>query len=132
MLKLLCIETGHVFTLPDEEALKIKAQDWANYYKIIDAGLQKEETEKLSQETIESLIIKDEKLDDQDIEINDAIAKQIKPNKIDKKITEDTLNLEKMTVPELIGIAQRLNLKVNKRHTKPYIIQKIRETGTIQ
>ena len=42
MMKLLFKPTGNIFTLPDEEALKIKAKDRGNY-EILDCGLNKEE-----------------------------------------------------------------------------------------
>ena len=42
MMKLLFKPTGNIFTLPDEEALKIKAKDRGNC-EILDCGLNKEE-----------------------------------------------------------------------------------------
>ena len=37
-MKLLYKPTGNIFTLPDEEALRIKKDDRGNDYKILDCG----------------------------------------------------------------------------------------------
>ena len=54
-MKLLFKPTGNIFTLPDEEALKIKAKDRGNC-EILDCGLNKEEKpESVSQSKVKKI-----------------------------------------------------------------------------
>ena len=60
MMKLLYIPTGNVFTLPDEEALKIMRSDRGNY-KILDAGfVDEEEVQTLPPKTVKELVLAEE------------------------------------------------------------------------
>ena len=60
MMKLLYIPTGNVFTLPDEEALKIMRSDRGNY-KILDAGfVDEEEPVVLPAKTVKELVLQEE------------------------------------------------------------------------
>ena len=56
MIKLLFKPTGNIFTLPDNEALAIKASDRGNY-EVLDAGLNEPEpTITISQEEVKQVL----------------------------------------------------------------------------
>ena len=56
MLKLLNKETKNIFTLPDEEAMRIVQQDRKGTFVILDAGLQEEVTEEVAAEVTEEVV----------------------------------------------------------------------------
>lgn len=65
MMKLLYTPTGNVFTLPDEEALKIMRSDRGNY-KILDAGfVDEEEPVVLPAKTVKELVLQEEQEDEE-------------------------------------------------------------------
>lgn len=113
MLKLLYIPTGNTFTLPDEEALRIKKEGGANY-KILDAGYQEEKVEKIEEKTIQELVMPNES--EEEVEL--------------KPTEEITLEeLEKMDRFALYGLAQRLDLKPNSQANKRTLLKLLKETG---
>ena len=66
-MKLLFVPTGNIFTLPDEEALRIKATDRGNY-RILDAGYQEEKEEVVTPKTAKELVMKqDESIKEQEL-----------------------------------------------------------------
>lgn len=99
MMKLLFIPTGNVFTLPDEEAIKIKESDRGNY-KILDAGYVEPVEEVLEPATVQELVMGDEEKTEEE-EVEEEIE-------LPKNTDEDLL---KMSRKELIALARRLNIK---------------------
>ena len=59
MLKLKFIPTGIVFTLPDEDAIKIKNADRTGDYKILDKSSKENKPKTSKQKTVKELVIKD-------------------------------------------------------------------------
>ena len=59
MLKLKFIPTGIVFTLPDEDAIKIKNADRTGDYKILDKNYKENKPKTSKQKTVKELVIKD-------------------------------------------------------------------------
>lgn len=98
MMKLLFIPTGNVFTLPDEEAIKIKESDRGNY-KILDAGYVEPVEEVLEPATVQELVMGDEE------ETEEEVEEEIE---LPKNTDEDLL---KMSRKELIALARRLDIK---------------------
>lgn len=115
MLKLLYIPTGNVFTLPDEEALKIKASDRGNY-KILDAGYTEEKEEVLEEKTVRELIMPDKEEDEE---------KQEQP-----RIT--LAELEKMDRFALYGLTQKLQLNAKSNANKKTLLKMLKETGIFE
>jgi len=111
MLKLLYIPTGNTFTLPDEEALRIKKEGGANY-KILDVGYQEEKVEKIKEKTIQELVMPEKQEEE----------KQEQP-----AVTLE--ELEKMDRFALYGLAQRLDLKPKSNANKKTLIKLLSETG---
>ena len=131
MLKLLNKETNNIFTLPDEEAMKIVQQDRKGTFVILDAGLQEESTEEVTEEVVTELLEQQEQRAEE-IEKEDNPVEEVKaPNPKTPKITEDTLNLEKMEKKDLVAVARRLGVTANINHKKETIIEKIRKTGVL-
>ena len=131
MLKLLNKETNNIFTLPDEEAMKIVQQDRKGTFVILDAGLQEESTEEVTEEVVTELLDQQEQRAEE-IEKEDNPVEEVKaPNPKAPKITEDTLNLEKMEKKDLVAVARRLGVTANINYKKETIIEKIRETGVL-
>lgn len=133
MLKLLNKITKHVFVLPDEEAIRIKTQDRAGDYEIIDAGLMEETVEEVTNETVEQILEqKEERIEQIELEDNPPPeAPKPEPRNV-PKITPDTLNLEKMTKAELLLVAKRLGCKGSANTTMTELKERIRATGVIQ
>lgn len=133
MIKLLNVKTGNIFTLPDEEALKIKANDRGNDFKLLDAGLTKETEEQVTKEEAEALANAPvEKLDD---EVPDDAVAEVKPSlphTHEKEYLEMEIDLEKATPVELRGYCGRLGIKVGSTASKKSMIAKIRETGILK
>ena len=111
MLKLLYIPTGNTFTLPDEEAIRIKKEGGENY-KILDAGYQEEKVEKVEQKTVKELVMPEKQEEE----------KQEQP-----AVTLE--ELEKMDRFALYGLAQRLDLKPKSNANKKTLIKLLSETG---
>lgn len=131
MLKLLNKETKNVFVLPDAEAMKIVAQDRKGTFEILDAGLQEETTEEVTEEKVNELLEqKEQRIEEIEKEDNPTVEEK-KPNPKAPKITEDTLNLEKMEKKDLVAVARRLGLTANINYNKETLINKIRETGVL-
>ena len=83
MLKLLYKPTNNVFTLPDAEALRIKNEDRAGDYVILEAGLQEEKTEVVTAE--EAVKLEEEVIEKQEEEKAKEEAKQAKKAAKEKK-----------------------------------------------
>ena len=121
-MKLLFKPTGNIFTLPDEEALKIKAKDRGNY-EILDCGPNKEEKpQSVSQKQvkeIEQAKSKSRAKELAELENSEQKAPVKKENTRLKKfdITEDYSNLTKK---ELAVIAR----KVTGKGVDPNLIKK--------
>ena len=59
MLKLKFIPTGIVFTLPDEDAIKIKNADRTGDYRILDKNYKENKPKPPKPKTVQELVIKD-------------------------------------------------------------------------
>ena len=133
MIKLLFIKTGNIFTLPDEEALRIKSQDRANEYKILDAGYLEEKTEEVSAEEVEKLVsIQPEPLSDELPDESVPECKPSLPHTHEKEYLEMDLDLENASHVELKGYCARLGISVTSRESKKSMIAKIKETGIVK
>ena len=118
MMKLLFIPTGHVFTLPDTEAIKIKESDRGNY-KILDAGYVEPVEEVLTPATVKELVLVEEP----------EVEEVLEPEEIElpKNTSEDLL---KMSREELYNLAKRLELKgASKKSNKTQLIELINKKG---
>ena len=113
MLKLLFIPTGNIFTLPDEEALRIKATDRGNY-RILDAGYQEEKEEKVSPKTVKELVMK------QDEEIK---AQEEADNS--KPAPKSELKYEEMKKSELLAVCKKLGITADANNNKAQLLEKI-------
>ena len=143
MIKLLNTQTKNIFTLPDVEAMRIKSQDRAGIYKILDAGFQETKEEKVSQKTVEKLVSDVEakaeaiEQEDKDLEKKEqeeeekAKSGKINDNPKLPKVTEETLNLNKINKKELVNMAVRLGLNANVNEPKQVIIDRIKSTGIL-
>ena len=143
MLKLLNTKTGNIFVLPDKEAIRIKKEDRTNTFKILDAGLLEEKQEVVTQEQVEEIVAttenRIEEIEQEDIEQEKAEKEEearVKEGKINvnprlPKVTEDTLDLDKINKKELVNMAKRLGLNANINETKQVIIEKIKSTGIL-
>jgi hypothetical protein len=113
MLKILFKPTGNIYTLPDEDALRIKASDCFNY-TILDAGYQEENEEKVSPKTVKELVMKQE----------EAIKEQeLADNPPAKPKSE--LKYENMKKNELLAVCKKLNLTADVNATKAQLVEKI-------
>lgn len=128
MLKLLFIPTGNVFTLPDEEALKIKAQDRANEYRILDAGyVEPEEPKQISEEDISELVLKAEQRKEE-IEAEDA-REEAEQQEKEAEPERNTIDFSKYKREELVGWLRRFNIPANVKENKATLIQKCIDAG---
>lgn len=117
-MKLLYIPTGNVFTLPDEEALKIKKADRGNY-KILDAGyVDAEETVTLPPKTVKELVLQDENVEDEEIEepVEETDVEVGKTSKLD---------IDNLSWIELRALAMKLGIPGN--ISKKEMIVKLKE-----
>jgi hypothetical protein len=73
---------------------------------------------------------KEQRIEEIEKEDNPTVEEK-KPNPKAPKITEDTLNLEKMEKKDLVAVARRLGLTANINYNKETLIKKIRETGVL-
>lgn len=143
MLKLLNTKTGNIFVLPDEEAIRIKKEDRTNTFRILDAGLLEKKEEVVTQEQVEEIVAttenRIEEIEQEDIEQEKAEKEEearVKEGKINAnpklpRVTEDTLDLDKINKKELVNMAKRLGLNANINETKQVIIEKIKSTGIL-
>jgi hypothetical protein len=106
MMKLVFIPTGNVFTLPDEDALRIFESDKLNY-KILEGGLQKKVQDKLPPQTVKELIVQ-------------------KPEP-EEEPQEQPLDWDALSKNELVAAAKKFNITVTNRDTKATLLEKIHE-----
>lgn len=129
MMKLLYKPTGNVFTLPNEEAMRIKREDRGNDYKILEAECEateevetdqatdqaddqvEEETEEVEEETEET----EEEGSEEEVETEES--EEVKSRLKQFEIAEDYKNLTKK---ELAVIAE----KVTGRYVDPTKLNK--------
>lgn len=143
MIKLLNKKTGNIFVLPDVEAIRIKKEDRVGTYEILDSGLQQIEDKQVSEETVQELVngveARAEEIEEEDKEQEikeqeeEQKAKEGKINENPKlpKVTEDTLDLDKINKKELVNMAKRLGLNANINEHKQVIIDRIKSTGIL-
>ena len=132
MLKLLNKETKNIFTLPDEEAMRIVQQDRKGTFVILDAGLQEEVTEEVTEEVVTEIVEQQEqRIEEIEKEDNPVVEVKVSKRKV-PKVTDDTLNLEKMEKKDLVAVARRLGLTANINYKNETLIKMIRETGIIE
>lgn len=105
-MKLVFIPTGNVFTLPDEDALRIFESDKLNY-KILEGGLQKKVQDKLPPQTVKELVVQ-------------------KPEP-EEELKEQPLDYDTLSKNELVAVAKKLNITVTNRDTKATLLDKIYE-----
>lgn len=112
--------TKNIFTLPDEEALRIKKEDRGNDYVVVEAGLQQEEYKTISEEetrqievSVQAQIEQNNKLEQEAEEKQKA--KEEKKAKKEAKVTaykvDDIEELKKMTNLELVTLAAKLGIR---------------------
>jgi hypothetical protein len=143
MIKLLNKKTGNIFVLPDVEAIRIKKEDRAGTYEILDSGLQQIEDKQVSEQTVQELVMdvearaeqieeedKEQELKEQEEELQ-AKEGKIKENPRLPKVKEDTLDLDKINKKELVNMAKRLGLNANINEAKQVIIDRIKSTGIL-
>lgn len=120
MMKLLYIPTGNVFTLPDEEALKIKQSDRGNY-KILEGGLvEEEEVQVLEPKTVQELVMQEPEYE--------APEKEEEPQPEEPK--EYSVPLVLMKRQELLILAKRCGINATARMTNQTLRELIsKETG---
>ena len=116
MIKLLYKPTGNIFTLPDEEAIRIKNEDRGNDYVFLEAGLQQEEHKTISEEETKELeastlskIEQEEKAEQEKEEKKAAKASKKKPD--DSFRVDDTEELKKLSKDELVLIAEKMGIR---------------------
>ena len=143
MIKLLNTKTGNIFVLPDVDAMKIKAEDRSNTYRVLDAGLLETKEEQISQKEVEEVIQnaeeRAEQIEEEDKEQELKEQEEEQKNKEGKinenprlpKVTEDTLDLDKINKKELVNMAKRLGLNANINEAKQAIIDRIKNTGIL-
>lgn len=134
MLKLLYKPTNNIFTLPDEEALRIKNEDRGNDYVILEAGLQQEECKTISEEEtkqIEASVqaqIEQDAIAEQEAEEKQK-EKEEKKAKKEAKVTsfrdDDKEELKKMSKKELVALAEKLGIRDMENQTIDEIIEYI-------
>ena len=119
MMKLLYIPTGNVFTLPDEEALKIMRSDRGNY-KILDAGfVDEEEVQTLPPKTVKELVLAEEEQEEDETEDEPE-------QEPDKGFgVESNVDIEKMSWIEIRALAMKLGIPGN--ISKKEMIAKLKE-----
>ena len=116
MIKLLYKPTNNIFTLPDEEAMRIKREDRGNDYIILEAGLQQEECKTISEEeTLEierSVLAQIEQNEKEEQEVEEKQAKkEAKKKKVESYGKDDIEELKKMTNKELVALAEKLGIR---------------------
>lgn len=127
MIKLLYKPTGNIFTLPDEEALRIRRADRGNDYVVVDAGLQQEAVETVSKEEAKKIADKVE----EDIKAAEEAEKPkpqppkvVKPTGVRKHFDAD---INKMEKKDLDVLAAKLGIAYPRGIKKAELIAKIKE-----
>ena len=129
MLKLLYIPTGNIFTLPDEEAFRIKKEDRGDNYKIFTEDskeLDIETKEENKKPTIKELVMPDEPKE-QEVELPPAKQEELEEPQEKERVTIE--ELQKMDRFALYGLAQRLDLKPKSNANKATLLKMLKETG---
>lgn len=134
MIRLLYKPTNNIFTLPDEEVMRIKKDDRGNDYVIVEGGLQQEECKTISpEETREieaSVIAQIEQNNQAEQELEEKQkAKEEKKVKNEAKVTsyrnDDIEELKKMSKKELVALAEKLGIRDMENQTIDEIIEYI-------
>ena len=107
MIKLLYVPTGNVFTVPDEEAMRLMVNARGNY-KVLDGGLQKEVTEKLEPKTVKEIVMK-------------------KETEEEEQPQEKEFNYMDLTKDELMIYARKLGIACNRNNALTTIQKKVAE-----
>lgn len=131
MIKLLFKPTGNIFTLPDDEALRIKASDRGNY-EVLDAGLNEAEpTVTITQEEVRQVLeAKAEKIAKDDKEIAEQDAKKTRKNtkRVNPNFKKfDVSDLDKLEKDVLEILAGKLGVTDPHNKKKAELIRRIRE-----
>lgn len=125
MLKLLFIPTGHVFVLPDEEVLKIKAQDRAGEYRILDSGYVEEKLEQVPEKTVQELVMEaDKKAEEIENEDKPVVKEEVKE--------EPKLNFDKMNRKQIAIVLNRVGVPANETETRAVLFEKLKKSGFIK
>lgn len=109
MMKLLYKPTGNVFTLPNEEAMRIKREDRGNDYKILEA--ESEATEEIetdqTDDQVEEETVEEEETEEEgsEEEVETEESEEVKSRLKQFEIAEDYKNLTKK---ELAVIAEKV------------------------
>lgn len=105
MMKLLYIPTGNVFTLPDEEAVRIKKNDRGNY-KILDAGyVDPEEVQVLPPKTVKELVLVEETKEEEEVEEEVKPLLELEPT--------SKLDIDNLSWIEIRALAMKLGIPGN-------------------
>ena len=109
MMKLLYKPTGNIFTLPDEEAMRIKREDRGNDYKILEAESEATEEVETDQATDQADDQVEEETEEAEEEGSEEVeteeSEEVKSRLKQFEIAEDYKNLTKK---ELAVIAERV------------------------
>jgi len=110
MMKLLYIPTGNVFTLPNEEAMRIKREDRGNDYKILEAeseATEEVETDQATDQADDQVEEETEEAEEEgsEEEVETEESEEVKSRLKQFEIAEDYQNLTKK---ELAVIAERV------------------------
>ena len=135
MMKLLYKPTRNIFTLPDAEAMRIKAEDRGNDYQILDAGLTEEETTTVTEEDIakleqekkdkaEALEAKDKEEAQKEAEKE---AQKNAPKKRSPRRKTHVVDYNTMSKSEMDAIAYKLGINDAVNIKKEVLREKIRE-----
>ena len=120
MIKLLYKPTNNIFTLPDEEAMRIKREDRGNDYIVLEAGLQQKECKTISpEETLEiehSVLAQVEQNNQAEQEAEEKqkekeAKKATKEAKVTSYRNDDIEELKKMSKKELVALAEKLGIR---------------------
>lgn len=131
MMKLLFKPTGNIFTLPDDEALRIKETDRGNY-EILDAGLNEVEPAiTISQEEVKKTIeVKNEKIarEQRALEEKEAKALRKKTKRVNPIFkTFDISDLDKLEKDVLETLAGKLGITDPHNKKRAELIRRIKE-----
>lgn len=110
MMKLLYKPTGNIFTLPNEEAMRIKREDRGNDYKILEAeseATEEVETDQATDQADDQVEEETEEAEEEgsEEEVETEEAEEVKSRLKQFEIAEDYNNLTKK---ELAVIAERV------------------------
>lgn len=115
MIRLLYKPTGNIFTLPDEEALRIKNDDRGNDYVVVEAGLQKKESKTISEEETKqieaSIAAKKEIEANENKKKEEKLEAKLKKEQKKAEYVNDADALRKMSKDELVIIAEKLGIR---------------------